>query len=70
MILKISWDKADVIDRADSFVLLKVPFYGKFAVMAALFTMKGETLMDYRNSKENLSNKRVFIGQHGGLSIE
>ena len=69
MLLKISWDKAQIIDKSDTHVIFKVPYYSKYAIGPTLITIKGENMEDYDLAVYNLSSMQIFIGPHGGLSI-
>ena len=70
MIVKISiTNSCKVLKSSETEIIVKVPFYSAFGTVAYICATEGSTLEDYEAS-ENFKGKTLFVGLHGGLSLE
>ena len=69
MILQISYDEKNVIDKGDGFIRIKIPYYAEFGTACHLSTTKGSTKEDFKKAPKPRSSKSVFVGQQGGITF-
>jgi hypothetical protein len=69
MLLKIDVDSKDIIFNENGRIIIKVDHFGAFANVAHLVTTAGYTKNDFDKNKGK-SNKTLFVGINGGLSLE
>lgn len=68
MLLKIDVKPEDIIFNKDGRIIVKLHYYAEFSNGAHFAVTKGETKEDFDTNK-GLSNKSLFVGQKGGLSL-
>jgi hypothetical protein len=69
MLVRITWDKKDIIDQWDTGVILAPKYYSAFATAAHIVTCGGGRA-EHFESRKTLANKNLFVGSRGGLSVE
>ena len=70
MLLKIDFNKNDVVSQSDGRIVLKVRHCAEFANVCHLNTVKGETESDlYKNMGISRSSKDIHVGPKGDISF-
>jgi len=69
MLVRITWDKKDVIEQGDGYLILAPKYYSAFATAAHIVT-NGGGKSEHFESHKALANKNLFIGTKGGISVE
>jgi len=69
MLVRITWDKRNIIEQGEDYVILAPTYYSAFATAAHIVTCGGGRA-EHFESRKTLANKNLFVGSRGGLSVE